>query len=142
MFALINVFQTAYDIDELKKPLQSIPQFSSETTAPPFKTHTCPERDPFTKHSHQRDSNSAVTSISDFKEYVSQIIYDADNDLRSIPADTIHFYCLEGQYSLAGSLSSLDSSSVDEDLNYDDLHEWGSKFDKLKELYALSNEHF
>ncbi|CAM5089054.1 unnamed protein product [Eretmochelys imbricata] len=134
--------QTAYDIDELKKPLQSIPQFSSETTAPPFKTHPCPERDPFTKHSHQRDSNSAVTSISDFKEYVSQIIYDADNDLCSLPADTIHFYCLEGQYSLAGSLSSLDSSSVDEDLNYDDLHEWGSKFDKLKELYALSNEHF
>uniref|UniRef100_A0A8C4VM31 Neural-cadherin n=1 Tax=Gopherus evgoodei TaxID=1825980 RepID=A0A8C4VM31_9SAUR len=133
--------QTAYDIDELKKPLQSIPQFSSETTAPHFKTHFCPERDPFTKHSHQRDSNSAVTSISDFKEYVSQIVYDADNDLRSLPADTVHFYCLEGQCSLAGSLSSLDSSSVDEDLNYNDLHEWGSKFDKLKELYALSNEH-
>uniref|UniRef100_A0A8C3FEP6 Neural-cadherin n=1 Tax=Chrysemys picta bellii TaxID=8478 RepID=A0A8C3FEP6_CHRPI len=133
--------QTAYDIDELKKPLQSVPQFSSETTAPHFKTHSCPERDPFTKHSHQRDSNSAVTSISDFKEYVSQIIYDADNDLRSLPADTVHFYCLEGQCSLAGSLSSLDSSSVDEDLNYDDLHEWGSKFDKLKQLYVLSNEH-
>ncbi|KAG6933677.1 Cadherin-N [Chelydra serpentina] len=133
--------QTAYDIDELKKPQQSIPQFSSETTAPHFKTHPCPERDSFTKHSRQRDSNSAVTSISDFKEYVSQIIYNADNDLCNLPADTIHFYCLEGQRSLAGSLSSLDSSSVDEDLNYDDLHEWGSKFDKLKELYALSNEY-
>ncbi|NXN66336.1 CADN protein, partial [Himantopus himantopus] len=133
--------QNAYDIDELKKPLHTIPHFSLREAAPHSKTPSGPKRDSLPKCAHQKQSTSAVTSVPDFKEYVSQIIWDADNDLRSLPADTIHFYCLEGQCSLAGSLSSLDSISGDEDLNYDCLQEWGSKFDKLKELYKVSNEH-
>uniref|UniRef100_A0A8D2PQA3 Cadherin domain-containing protein n=1 Tax=Zosterops lateralis melanops TaxID=1220523 RepID=A0A8D2PQA3_ZOSLA len=106
-----------------------------EPAAPHSRTPTGPKRDSLPKHAHQKQSISAVTSIPDFKEYVSQIIRDADNDLKGLPADTIHFYCLEGQCSLAGSLSSLDSISGDEDVNYDFLQEWGSKFEKLKELY-------
>ncbi|NXQ88043.1 CADN protein, partial [Nyctibius grandis] len=133
--------QNAYDIDELKKPLHTIPHFSLRSAAPRSRTPTGSERDSLPKHAHQKQSTSAVTSIPDFKEYVSQIIWDADNDLQSLPADTVHFYCLEGQCSLAGSLSSLDSISGDEDLNYDCLQEWGSKLDKLKELYEVSNEH-
>ncbi|KAM6102157.1 neural-cadherin-like isoform 3-T3 [Theristicus caerulescens] len=133
--------QNAYDIDELKKPLHTIPHFSLRSAAPHSRTPTGPKRDSLPKHGHQKQSTSAVTSVPDFKEYVSQIIWNADNDLQSLPADTIHFYCLEGQCSLAGSLSSLDSISGDEDLNYDCLQEWGSKFDKLKELYKVSNEH-
>ncbi|KAF4798042.1 hypothetical protein TURU_066602 [Turdus rufiventris] len=132
--------QNAYDIDELKKPLHKIPRSSLQAAAPHSRTPTGPKRDSVPKHAHQKQSISAVTSIPDFKEYVSQIIRDADNDLKSLPADTIHFYCLEGQCSLAGSLSSLDSISGDEDLNYDCLQEWGSKFEKLKELYVVSNE--
>ncbi|NWT65859.1 CADN protein, partial [Prunella himalayana] len=132
--------QNAYDIDELKKPLHKIPRSSLRAAAPHSRTPTGPKRDSLPKHAHQKQSISAVTSIPDFKEYVSQIIRDADNDLKSLPADTVHFYCLEGQCSLAGSLSSLDSISGDEDLNYDCLQEWGSKFEKLKELYAVSNE--
>ncbi|NXC80422.1 CADN protein, partial [Cercotrichas coryphoeus] len=132
--------QNAYDIDELKKPLHKIPRSSSRAAAPHSRTQTGPKRDSIPKHAHQKQSISAVTSIPDFKEYVSQIIRDADNDLKSLPADTIHFYCLEGQCSLAGSLSSLDSISGDEDLNYDCLQDWGSKFEKLKELYVVSNE--
>ncbi|XP_064248017.1 neural-cadherin-like isoform X2 [Passer domesticus] len=132
--------QNAYDIDELKKPLHKIPRSSLRAAAPHSRTPTGPKRDSLPKHAHQKQSISAATSIPDFKEYVSQIIRDADNDLKSLPADTIHFYCLEGQCSLAGSLSSLDSISGDEDLNFDCLQEWGSKFEKLKELYAVSNE--
>lgn len=134
-------FQNAYDIDELKKPLHTIPHISLREAAPHSKTSTGPKRDSLPKCAHQKQSTSAVTNVPDFKEYVSQIIWDADNDLQSLPADTIHFYCLEGQCSLAGSLSSLDSISGDEDLNYDCQQEWGSKFDKLKELYKVSNEH-
>lgn len=111
-----------------------------QAAAPHSRTPTGPKRDSLPKHAHQKQSISAVTSIPDFKEYVSQIIQDADNDLKGLPADTIHFYCLEGQCSLAGSLSSLDSISGDEDVNYDFLQEWGSKFEKLKELYVASNE--
>uniref|UniRef100_A0A663N2N9 Neural-cadherin-like n=2 Tax=Athene cunicularia TaxID=194338 RepID=A0A663N2N9_ATHCN len=133
--------QNAYNIDELKKPLHTIPHFSLRAAAPHSRTPTGPKRDSVPKHAHPKQSTSAVNSMPDFKEYVSQIIWDADNDLKNLPADTIHFYCLEGQCSLAGSLSSLDSISGDEDLNYDCLQEWGSKFDKLKELYKVSNEH-
>ncbi|KAF2981864.1 hypothetical protein EK904_011818 [Melospiza melodia maxima] len=132
--------QNAYNIDELKKPLHKTPRSSLRAAAPHSRTPTGPKRDSLPKHAHQKQSISAVTSIPDFKEYVSQIVRDADNDLKSLPADTIHFYCLEGQCSLAGSLSSLDSISGDEDLNYDCLQEWGSKFEKLKELYSVSNE--
>ncbi|NWZ65567.1 CADN protein, partial [Acrocephalus arundinaceus] len=132
--------QNAYNIDELKKPLHKIPRSSLQAAAPHSRTPTGPKRDSLPKHAHQKQSISAVTSIPDFKEYACQIIRDADNDLKSLPADTIHFYCMEGQCSLAGSLSSLDSISGDEDLNYDSLQEWGSKFEKLKELYAVSNE--
>uniref|UniRef100_A0A8C9MJX2 CADN protein n=1 Tax=Serinus canaria TaxID=9135 RepID=A0A8C9MJX2_SERCA len=132
--------QNAYNINELKKPLHKIPRSSLRAAAPHSRTPTGPKRDSIPKHAHQKQSISAVASIPDFKKYVSQIIQDADNDLKSLPADTIHFYCLEGQCSLAGSLSSLDSISGDEDLNYDCLQEWGSKFEKLKELYAVSNE--
>lgn len=134
-------FQNAYDIDELKKPLHTIPQFCLRAAAPHRTSPTGRKRDSFPKHAHRKQSTSAVTNIPDFKEYISQIICDADNNLQSLPADTIHFYCLEGQCSLAGSLSSLDSISTDEDLNYDCLEEWGSKFDKLKELYKVSSEH-
>ncbi|XP_010150049.1 PREDICTED: neural-cadherin-like, partial [Eurypyga helias] len=133
--------QNAYNINELKKPLHSIPHFSLKAAAPHSRTPTGPKRDSLPKHTHQKPSKSAVTSIPDFKEYVSQIIWDADNDLQSLPPDTIHFYCLEGQCSVAGSLSSLDSICGDEDLNYDCLQELGSKFDKFKELYKVSNKH-
>ncbi|NXD66469.1 CADN protein, partial [Eolophus roseicapillus] len=133
--------QDAYNIDKLKKPLHTIPHFSLRAAASHFRTHTGPKKDSLTKHAHQKQSTSAVISVPDLKEYISQIIWNADNDLQSVPADSIHVYCLEGQCSLAGSLSSLDSSSGGEDLNYDCLQEWGSKFDKLKELYSISNEH-
>ncbi|NXU52532.1 CADN protein, partial [Turnix velox] len=133
--------QNAYNIDELKKPLHTVPHFSLKEAAPCSKMPTCPKRDSLPKLVHQKQSASAVLSVLDFKEYVSQIIWNADNDLQNHPADTIHFYSLEGQCSLAGSLSSLDSISGDEDLNYDCLQEWGSKFDKLKELFKDSNEH-
>ncbi|RMC15145.1 hypothetical protein DUI87_07327 [Hirundo rustica rustica] len=132
--------QNAYNIDALKKPLHKIPRSSLQAAAPHSRTPTGPKRDSLPKHEHQKQSISTVSSIPDFKEYVSQIIRDADNDLKSLPADTIHFYCLEGQCSLAGSLSSLDSITGDEDLNYDCLQEWGPKFEKLKELYVVSNE--
>lgn len=141
IFALFFIFQDAYDIDKLKKPLHTIPHFSLRAAASHFRTHTGPKRDSLTKHAHQNQSTSAVISVPDLKEYISQIIWNADNNLKSLPADTINVYCLEGHCSLAESLSSLDSSSGDEDLNYDCLQEWGLKFDKLKELYNVSNEH-
>ncbi|NXD06594.1 CADN protein, partial [Nothocercus nigrocapillus] len=133
--------QDAYDIDELKKPLRNVPHFSLRAAALRSRTSNGPKRDSLPKGFHRKQSAAAATSVPDFKDYVSQIVWNADNDLRSLPADTLHYYCLEGQCSPAGSLSSLDSVSDDEDLNYDFLQEWGPKFDRLKELYQPSDGH-
>ncbi|NWX92829.1 CADN protein, partial [Nothoprocta pentlandii] len=133
--------QDAYDIDELKKPLQKVPHLSLRAAALHSRRPNGPKRDSLPKRSRRKQPTTAVTSVPDFKEYVSQIVWNADNDLRSLPADTLHCYCLEGQGSVAGSLSSLDSTSDDEDLNYDFLQEWGPKFDRLKELFQPSEGH-
>ncbi|KAJ6663946.1 hypothetical protein lerEdw1_008900 [Lerista edwardsae] len=130
---------SAYNVDALKKLQQSIPQLSSAAAVPHLKSHSGPQRYPLQNHTCQRESVFLVASVPDFKHYVSQIIQDADNDLQNLSTDSMHFYCLEDQCSLAGSLSSLDTSSIEEDLNYD-YKEWGPKFVKLKELYEHTSD--
>ncbi|XP_045081009.1 cadherin-5 [Coregonus clupeaformis] len=62
---------------------------------------------------------------------------DADHDRDGIPYDTLHIYGYEGPESLAGSLSSLDSSSTGSNLDYDFLNDWGPRFRTLAELYGV-----
>ncbi|KAJ1193131.1 hypothetical protein NDU88_002436 [Pleurodeles waltl] len=135
--------QNAYDMHELKRPLRTImPQSPVGAKELLHKAQAGPKQlmcSTLKKSPQQKGPHSATAGLPDFKEYVSHIIWEADNDPKNCPADLLHIYCLEGHGSLAGSLSSLDSSSVDEDLNYDYLRDWGSKFDKLKELYEISD---
>ncbi|XP_053251573.1 neural-cadherin-like isoform X2 [Podarcis raffonei] len=128
---------SAYNIDALKQPLQSIPHLSSGNTASPLRSHSGPQRNPLVNHACLKESSSLVP---DLKYYVSQIQQDADKDLQSLPADTVQVYCRECQHSLSGSLHSLDLSSIEEDLNYNYLQEWGPKFVRLKELCELPTE--
>ncbi|XP_043100166.1 cadherin-5 [Puntigrus tetrazona] len=62
---------------------------------------------------------------------------EADHDRDGIPYDTLHIYGYEGSESLAGSLSSLDTSSSGSNLDYDFLHEWGPRFRTLAQLYGV-----
>ncbi|XP_010900042.2 cadherin-5 [Esox lucius] len=62
---------------------------------------------------------------------------EADHDRDGIPYDTLHIYGYEGPESLAGSLSSLDSSSTGSNLDYDFLNDWGPRFRTLAELYGV-----
>uniref|UniRef100_A0A8C1F9A4 Cadherin-5 n=1 Tax=Cyprinus carpio carpio TaxID=630221 RepID=A0A8C1F9A4_CYPCA len=62
---------------------------------------------------------------------------EADHDRDGIPYDTLHIYGYEGSESLAGSVSSLDSSSSGSNLDYDFLHEWGPRFRTLAQLYGV-----
>ncbi|KAJ7985939.1 hypothetical protein DPEC_G00345660 [Dallia pectoralis] len=62
---------------------------------------------------------------------------EADRDRDGIPYDTLHIYGYEGPESLAGSLSSLDSSSAGSNLDYDLLNDWGPRFRTLAELYGV-----
>ncbi|XP_029447582.1 LOW QUALITY PROTEIN: neural-cadherin-like [Rhinatrema bivittatum] len=128
--------QNIYNIHELKKPLcTNLTRSSSRTKDRLRKTRSQPKARVHAAVLQEVDSSTGVARMPDFGEYVRHIVWEADNDPKSLPADILHVYSSEGQGSLAGSLSSLDLSNVDEDLNYDYLNEWGLKFDKLKELY-------
>lgn len=62
---------------------------------------------------------------------------EADHDRDGIPYDTLHIYGYEGTESLAGSLSSLDSSSDGSNMDYDFLSDWGPRFRTLAQLYGV-----
>ncbi|XP_034465174.1 cadherin-5 isoform X1 [Hippoglossus hippoglossus] len=62
---------------------------------------------------------------------------EADHDRDGFPFDTLHIYGYEGPESLAGSLSSLQSSSTGSNLEYDFLNDWGPRFRTLAELYGV-----
>ncbi|KAM6923126.1 cadherin-5 isoform 1-T2 [Lycodopsis pacificus] len=62
---------------------------------------------------------------------------EADHDRDGFPYDTLHIYGYEGPESLAGSLSSLGSSSTGSNLDYDFLNDWGPRFRTLAELYGV-----
>ncbi|XP_029031387.1 cadherin-5 [Betta splendens] len=67
---------------------------------------------------------------------------EADHDRDGIPYDTLHVYGYEGPESLAGSLSSLDSSSTGSNLDYDFLSDWGPRFRTLAELYGVDGSDY
>lgn len=67
---------------------------------------------------------------------------EADHDRDGFPYDTLHIYGYEGPESLAGSLSSLDSSSTGSNLDYDFLNDWGPRFRTLAELYGVDGPEY
>ncbi|KAL8182355.1 UNVERIFIED_CONTAM: hypothetical protein K2H54_054466 [Gekko kuhli] len=60
-----------------------------------------------------------------FREFISQKLEEANSDPDVPPYDTLQTYVFEGAGSVAGSLSSLGSSSLDLDTNYDDFVQLG-----------------
>lgn len=67
---------------------------------------------------------------------------EADHDRDGFPYDTLHIYGYEGPESLAGSLSSLGSSSTGSNLDYDFLSDWGPRFRTLAELYGVDGQDY
>ncbi|XP_023656076.2 cadherin-7-like isoform X1 [Paramormyrops kingsleyae] len=73
-----------------------------------------------------------------FREFIWDRLKDADVDPSAPPYDSLQTYAFEGSGSVAESLSSLESLSIDSDQNYDYLSEWGPQFKKLADLYGSS----
>lgn len=67
---------------------------------------------------------------------------EADHDRDGFPYDTLHIYGYEGPESLAGSLSSLESSSSGSNVDYDFLNDWGPRFRTLAELYGVDEPEY
>uniref|UniRef100_A0A3Q4BS21 Uncharacterized protein n=1 Tax=Mola mola TaxID=94237 RepID=A0A3Q4BS21_MOLML len=125
--------QNGYDITELKRPLcSSLSQSSRDTDVNDGWRFAVA---PTGSHSHV-----------DFKSYVSQIIWEADNDCEAFPPDSYHVWCVEGSGSSVGSLSSLGSAASRRSVTLaeeedeggfanDRLSQWGPKFQVLSDMY-------
>ncbi|XP_055504806.1 cadherin-8 [Leucoraja erinacea] len=73
----------------------------------------------------------------DVDEFINVRLHDADVDPTAPPYDSIQIYGYEGRGSAAGSLSSLETTSTDSEQNFDYLKEWGPRFKKLGDMYAV-----
>lgn len=86
-------------------------------------------------HHHHRQPSACK---GDMAAMIEDKKFEADHDRDGFPYDTLHIYGYEGPESLAGSLSSLDSSSSGSNLDYDFLNDWGPRFRTLAELYGVN----
>ncbi|XP_061095038.1 cadherin-20-like [Conger conger] len=68
--------------------------------------------------------------------YVLAKLFEADLDPCAPPYDSLQTYAYEGEGSVAGSLSSLQSAVSNGDHDYDYLSDWGPRFRKLAEMYG------
>ncbi|XP_010081471.1 PREDICTED: neural-cadherin-like, partial [Pterocles gutturalis] len=131
--------QDGYNMAELQVSIQSSPAYSlyrkkgKPTKLNSFFSDASP--------SMQEQSKPSVTAEGlftrgDFGQYLSAVVRDADCHPQAVPQDALQVFCTEGEGSVASSLSSLISSVPDESMVYDDIKEWGPKFEKLSELYS------
>ncbi|XP_054856126.1 cadherin-15 [Eublepharis macularius] len=113
--------QDAYDLSQLRRPelLAARPPLRPE---PPAAFGPRPRRAP--------------AGPSDIEDFIREGLAAADADPGVPPYDTALIYDYEGDGSAGGSLSSILSSSADEDQDYDYLNEWGPRFRRLAELYG------
>ncbi|XP_043563441.1 cadherin-8-like [Chiloscyllium plagiosum] len=84
-----------------------------------------------------RQSLPPVPNGVDVDEFINVRLHDADIDPTAPPYDSIQIYGYEGRGSTAGSLSSLETTSTDSEQNFDYLKEWGPRFKKLGDMYAV-----
>ncbi|ELU14775.1 hypothetical protein CAPTEDRAFT_226653 [Capitella teleta] len=76
----------------------------------------------------------------DIADFMDDRLHDTDDDPNAPPYDSVREYEYEGNGSVAGSLSSLNSSSSGGDQDYDYLNDMGPRFKKLADLYGGGGE--
>uniref|UniRef100_A0A8C8DRQ6 Cadherin-5 n=1 Tax=Oryzias sinensis TaxID=183150 RepID=A0A8C8DRQ6_9TELE len=102
--------------------------------------HAHPSLYAMVQKSHQRPQAPACKG--DMAAMIEVKKDEADHDRDGFPYDTLHIYGYEGPESLAGSLSSLESSSSGSNLDYDFLNDWGPRFKALAELYGVDSSDY
>ncbi|XP_068117206.1 neural-cadherin-like [Hyperolius riggenbachi] len=81
---------------------------------------------------------SCSFTSGDFGQYFYDVCQDAAYMHSS--CDSLKVYDTEGAGSAAGSLSTLASSGMDSDLEYEDVRAWGPKFYYLSKLYSYTED--
>ncbi|XP_031235433.1 cadherin-20 isoform X3 [Mastomys coucha] len=118
----------AFDIAALWNPREA-----QAGAAPKTRQDMLPEIESLSRYVPQ---TCAVSST--VHSYVLAKLYEADMDLWAPPFDSLQTYMFEGDGSVAGSLSSLQSATSDSEQSFDFLTDWGPRFRKLAELYGAS----
>uniref|UniRef100_S4REE4 Cadherin-1 n=1 Tax=Petromyzon marinus TaxID=7757 RepID=S4REE4_PETMA len=76
---------------------------------------------------------SAEPNMSGF---IDDSLKAADGDPTAPPFDTLLVFDFEGEGSVAGSVSTINTASSDEDQDYKFLDNWGPRFHKLADMYG------
>lgn len=124
---------------ELQVSIQTSPVYSlyKKKEKPTTLNSFCSDASP---GAQEQIKTTAATEASftnaDFGQYLSDVVRDADGHPQAVPPDSLRVFCTEAEGSVASSLSTLSSSGLDEGIVYDDIKEWGPKFEKLSELYS------
>ncbi|XP_014797646.1 PREDICTED: neural-cadherin-like [Calidris pugnax] len=131
--------QDAYNMAELQVSIQASPAYSlyKKKEKPTKLSSFRGEAPPGTQ---EQAKPPATTDFSftgtDLGQYWSDVVRDADCHPQAVPQDSLQVFCTEGEGSVVSSLSTPSSPGLDEGIVYDDIKEWGPKFEKLRELYS------
>nr|XP_004666012.2 cadherin-15 [Jaculus jaculus] len=121
--------QDSYDISQLRHPAE-LRAHSRALGRPPLR------RDAPFGHVPPQPHRALPTNPADIANFISDGLEAADSDPSVPPYDTALIYDYEGDGSVAGTLSSILSSLVDEDQDYDYLQDWGPRFARLADMYG------
>ena len=80
--------------------------------------------------------SDAPGETPDVGNFIDERLQETDDDPAGGPPDELHEYHYEGNGSVAGSLSSLASTTDSGEQNYDYLGDWGPRFHKLANIYG------
>ncbi|KAM4833580.1 cadherin-15 isoform 2-T2 [Thomomys bottae] len=121
--------QDAYDLSQLRHPTELATRGLAPGRAP-LRRRDAPL-------SHARPAHRALPhSPADMASFISGGLEAADSDPSVPPYDTALIYDYEGGGSVAGTLSSILSSTGDEDQDYNYLLDWGPRFARLADMYG------
>ncbi|XP_063804777.1 neural-cadherin-like [Pseudophryne corroboree] len=136
--------QDAFSMTDLQLSLRRSPGHSLCRTRREQHVNGPLSCDYHTSDSHKAPSQLTASRLScsftsgDFGQYFHDVCQDAVYMHSS--CDSLKVYDTEGAGSSAGSLSTLASSGLESDLEYEDVRAWGPKFSYLSKLYSYTED--
>ncbi|KAM5138136.1 neural-cadherin-like [Mantella aurantiaca] len=134
--------QDAFNMTDLHVSLRSSPALSLDRRAKDRRVHSPLSCDYHASDMRKVASVTPALSCSFTSGDFGQYFYDACHDAVYMHSscDSLKVYDTEGAGSAAGSLSTLTSSGMDSDLEYEDVKAWGPKFYYLSKLYSYTED--